>query len=654
MITEHTDEIREFAQTKNEREKNAFLKLADKILSEHEEFKKELSQPAVPLAHQDTSPGHGHLIEFCTEPDSMLGKVAEKNDVHVVRVTKQDMNAEKPETINQLLQYIEDHPGCDIWASLPCGPWSRWQSMNSFLYGKQFRVKLEKERRKSKKLLKSFALLARRVALRGGRVTFEWPRDSSGWALNELKRIVRDLGMELADFDGCSFGLVNDKGEPHLKRWRLATSDSKLRYVFEKHRCEHEGSFQHAPIVGKHTAATARYPIGMCETIVDTWYPILDAPAMPLSVVPFEEEHREKDEEPEILEPFIPIFESVDTLEHDSLLALVGEEDASDLADSEPEEEDPPETRERRLKREAQTLEHMLLHEKKNPFCAHCCRGRMLKKYGHRTKDEPSEVDRPYERATEFGQIVEADNIFPAHESIGIDGEKTALLVRDRFSGVCLVYPQMDRSEDSNYTSLKHFAGNRLSGVTSVVFKSDAAEELTAAASRLCWTTVPSIPRTWPHNSSVERDIRAVKELCRPIHLQAGFGRKLWTVSVAYAATARSCFGACPVLKHERGTEVEETKKRKTRWSVATGEDFSGPKFPLGGLCFYKSRDPTGDIAQPPTRPALFAGWRIEPGLRYRDTLLVLDYESVRQKEHLFWKPKSVPAKEVFLTFCRH
>ena len=67
-------------------------------------------------------------------------------------------------------------------------------------------------------------------------------------------------------------------------------------------------------------------------------------------------------------------------------------------------------------------VDHMMLHHWKNPMCEHCQRGRMLKRYFHRVRDEPEEDEVPYTRPTEFGGVIEADNIFPSVKSRGIDG----------------------------------------------------------------------------------------------------------------------------------------------------------------------------------------------------------------------------------------
>ena len=89
--------------------------------------------------------------------------------------------------------------------------------------------------------------------------------------------------------------------------------------------------------------------------------------------------------------------------------------------------------------------------------------------------------------------------------------------------------------------------GHRLNGDPNVVFKSDAATELVKAAERLCCTTSPSVPRDWPHATHVEREIRAVKEIGRPIHLQAGFNKKMWPISVVYTAKSRAFWSPCVI-----------------------------------------------------------------------------------------------------------
>ena len=94
----------------------------------------------------------------------------------------------------------------------------------------------------------------------------------------------------------------------------------------------------------------------------------------------------------------------------------------------------------------------------------------------------------------------------------------------------------------------------------------------------MCWVPDPSGPNSWPHNSHLEREVRTVKELCRPSHIQAGFHRGLWPVSLDFVAKARSFFTAAPIAAYERGTPIEANKSGKARWEIATGNTFSGPR----------------------------------------------------------------------------
>ena len=163
-------------------------------------------------------------------------------------------------------------------------------------------------------------------------------------------------------------------------------------------------------------------------------------------------------------------------------------------------------------------------------------------------------------RSTIFGDIIEADHMFPSQEAKGLSDEQSALVVRNKFSDIILLYPQSECNDQTNYKSFRHFAGKYLSDKKDVLFVSDNAKELTGAASRLDWIPDPSVPRYWPHNANCAREVRAIKELARPAHVAARFHRKLWPLFIDFTAKARTFFGLNPVLRHERGTETAELK----------------------------------------------------------------------------------------------
>ena len=81
-------------------------------------------------------------------------------------------------------------------------------------------------------------------------------------------------------------------------------------------------------------------------------------------------------------------------------------------------------------------------------------------------------------------------------------------------------------------------------------------------------------------------------------------------ISVDFTAKARTFFSLCLILRHE-------LKQGKTRYEVAVGQPFDGPKYLLGALVFYKAK---GDgLSEASTKPGIFAGWHISPGLNTKE-----------------------------------
>ena len=96
--------------------------------------------------HSKKLPGHGVLIEFCTDENSHLGKTAECYDaVTVVRVTE-FQDATNSATIFRLGRIAEELPGVALHVSLPRTPWSTWTLINLHTLGQKFKCKLHKER----------------------------------------------------------------------------------------------------------------------------------------------------------------------------------------------------------------------------------------------------------------------------------------------------------------------------------------------------------------------------------------------------------------------------------------------------------------------------------------------------------------------------
>ena len=241
----------------------------ERELSLREERRREHPErdPAAP------APGRKLLIEFACEPDSRLSAVMMECGGDAIRVHIGSFDITKAKDVSRLIGIIEDNPGCDLWGSIPCGPWSTWQYVNLSIHGAEFASHLNDLRRNSQVMFAAFLRASRAVRRGGGRVAFEWPRHCLGWKQPFMQRFLADPDVETVDFDGCDFGMQDKDGVPIRKQWKVATTSKELIDKLSGQKCKHEKGYLHARIEGSVTPTTALYPSEMCEAIVGAWYP---------------------------------------------------------------------------------------------------------------------------------------------------------------------------------------------------------------------------------------------------------------------------------------------------------------------------------------------------------------------------------------------
>ena len=218
--------------------------------------------------------------------------------VNLIRVHVGSFDITKAKDVSRLIGIIEGNPGCDLWASIPCGPWSTWQYVNLSIHGAEFASHLNDLRRNSQVMFAAFLRASRAVRQGGGRVAFEWPRHCLGWKQPFMQRFLADPDVETVDFDGCDFGMQDKDGVPIRKQWKVATTSKELIDELSGRKCKHEKGYLHARIEGSVTPTTALYPSSMCEAIVGAWYPNGTfkkvANAMPVEVDPVEQRWKKK------------------------------------------------------------------------------------------------------------------------------------------------------------------------------------------------------------------------------------------------------------------------------------------------------------------------------------------------------------------------
>ena len=266
------------------------------------------------------NPGSDILFEFCCSAESALGSVGKELGIKVVRLHKDGIDLSSSEAIEQLSYQVTAVPGRSIHGSLECTAWSQWQRLNYFKYP-EMRDSLNRSRKASRNMLRSFVQVSEIILALGGDVSFEWPRFCAGWALPELTKWINRHQLFSVTCDGCMLG-VAFKGKPCKKPWRIVTSSKRLAETLSQYQCNHEQG-GHTPIQGSATRQSGFYPPKMARVILEsifphiTWKYISSMPCRPLPVS--SQEHRQ----PHAL-PCLPIDLAMYEAEVDQVPVLGG------------------------------------------------------------------------------------------------------------------------------------------------------------------------------------------------------------------------------------------------------------------------------------------------------------------------------------------
>ena len=212
------------------------------------------------------------LVEFCCEPDSMIGKRADAAfpNTLVIRASLAFGDILNPSVLDRLEALVEacsDYK-VDIHGSVPCTPWANWQKLNLYRLGPIFRAKLMAERDQTLIFIEHYKRLALKVKAKFGRSSWEWPDGIEGWNLDQMIELEALLGWDSVKFYGCTVGLVSKFGIPIRKPWKIKTDCPHLIQAFSNLVCNHP---THQPAEGQHTKATGFYPVQMSDMILESF-----------------------------------------------------------------------------------------------------------------------------------------------------------------------------------------------------------------------------------------------------------------------------------------------------------------------------------------------------------------------------------------------
>ncbi len=180
------------------------------------------------------------FLELCCDETSTFGRLCEERGRPCLRVTEA-VGFHRPQGVEQALAFLDEHRGADVWAALPCTPWTSWSHLNEAKLGPKFKARLAYGQRVSLRMVRS-ATECMRARSTGGHGHFEWPWRARGWKRRPVQHMLKVLGMVSAHFDGCTFGVLASPSQLALKPWTVATTHLGLAAALRRHRCpgDHE------------------------------------------------------------------------------------------------------------------------------------------------------------------------------------------------------------------------------------------------------------------------------------------------------------------------------------------------------------------------------------------------------------------------------
>ncbi len=134
-------------------------------------------------------------MEFCTSPESRLGKMAPPN-CEVIRFTIED-DLTSDEGLSKALAAVSDTEfQVLLFGALPCTGGSQWQNLN-WNRGPDTQDKIRAHWGLFDLLFNNYVKVAAACSQNGGHIAIEWPRACAYWTRPEARCFLRQYNLIL-------------------------------------------------------------------------------------------------------------------------------------------------------------------------------------------------------------------------------------------------------------------------------------------------------------------------------------------------------------------------------------------------------------------------------------------------------------------------
>ena len=265
------------------------------------------------------------------------------------------------------------------------------------------------------------------------------------------------------------------------------------------------------------------------------------------------------------------------------------------------------------LRAEAESVQHLLSHRPKNPFCPVCQRAKMYAPHARR-KGGSSTV-----HSKGFGDHITIDHIITKDaKDYGFEGQTVAHVVKDVFTKFRYVYPADNKSGEQCYEDLLHFF--EVDDNVKVVY-SDNAHEFDYAVKQLQARHNTSREYVDQNKAVIEREIRTILEGTRANLVQSGLPDQFW-----------------PLASQHHAISLNVSKRLDNGlvpWNQRFGSDFQGVLVPFGAKILYwadpKQKQPKRSKFAGTGIEGIFLGYHIQPGFVFKEEYLVAPLQGINE-----------------------